>query len=459
MVKKSFVILFLFLNYAFWGQVPDSVKIERVKRIYRNLEYNTIAFDDFKGTWDITDPLFVREIFNRLISANALRVHGEKPTLKFIKEKAQDIYDGKVFIELKRRYYDDEIESMRFFTESKIDSTRQTYFFDPITDNVQIRHILGDKVYDELKKQFYALNDLTKSYFDSKEAYGFDVNLQIFNPYVMFYSMTTNNRNKFLVSFSGVWGNDKIVIPGWYYPNYIAALRVTYIDYLINSMPHYAYSLEVGTGISSHHPELQTNVSNEVKLFNTGNNLYFKFEGNPLTLFMRNVDNYYFELAGSFSISEFPASAYNLDYVAKFYSTRNYFVFNFTYKNILPVLNIGWLNGSASFSMFDIYNYLYSPKYTQLIDLEPDASKFKYNLDLEASITNYEGMLHFNTALMLNYNFSDNYSYLGLKGKFMLTNTVGFEFKYFVGIPFSGHLPYYRQGSYILFSPILRINY
>ena len=68
-------------------------------------------------------------------------------------------------------------------------------------------------------------------------------------------------------------------------------------------------------------------------------------------------------------------------------------------------------------------------------------------------------MLHFNTALMLNYNFSDNYSYLGLKGKFMLTNTVGFEFKYFVGIPFSGHLPYYRQGSYILFSPILRINY
>ncbi len=458
MLKKT-ILIALFLVAASFSQVPDSVKLQRLKTIYRSLEYNTIAFNDLKNTWDITDPLFVREIFNRLVVANALRVNGKKPTLEFVKEKAKDIYDGKVFIELRRRYYDNEIELMRFFTESKLDSTRHTYFFDPLTDNIQIRHILGDKVYDELKKQFYAFNDLTKTYYDSKDAYEFDINLQLFNPDLMFFSMTTNDRNKYLVSAIGRWGNDYIVLPGWYYPNYVAGLKLTYIDYLINSRPHYTYSVEVGMGMTAHQPTFDYNVLDAVRLYNTGNSLYFKFDGNPLALFLDKVDNYNFQLLLSLAVTQFPASSFDLDYVSKFYSTRNYFAFVFTYKNIFNVMDLGWLNASASISGFDIYNYLYSPKYSQLIDLEPDASKFKYNLNLGASLSNPSGLLHYNTGVLWNINFSDGYSYLGVKALLMLSNTIGFDFRFFTGFSFKGDLPYYRQSTYLIFSPIIRINY
>ncbi len=458
MAKRILFILSFCVSLVF-AQVPDSVKLERIKTIYRSLEYNTIAFNDLKNTWDITDPLFVREIFNRLVVANALRVDGEKPSYDFVKEKAQDIYAGKVFIELRRRYYDNEIELMRFFTESKLDSTRNTYFFDPLTDNIQIRHILGDKVYDELKKQFYAYNDLTKTYYDSKDAYEFDINLQLFEPNLMFYSMTTNQRNKYLVSAIGRWGNDYIVIPGWYYPNYVAGLKLTYIDYLINNRPHYTYSVEVGMGMTAHQPTFEYNVLDAVRLYNTGNSLYFKFDGNPLTLFLDKVDNYNFKLILSLAVTQFPATSFDLDYVSKFYSTRNYFAFVFTYKNIFNVMDLGWLNASASISGFDVYNYLYSPKYSQLIDLEPDASKFKYNLNFEAFLSNPTGLLHYKTGVLWNINFSDAYSYFGVKALLMLSNTVGFDFKFFTGFSFKGDLPVYRQGTYLIFSPIVRINY
>ncbi len=459
MRKMLFFILLLIFSFTQYAQVPDSVKVKRLQKIYHNLEYNTIAFNDLKNTWDITDPLFVREIFNRLVVANALKVNGKKPTAEFIKEKAKDIYEGKVFIELRRRYYDNEIELMRFFTESKLDSTRSTYFFDPLTDNIQIKHILGEKVYNELKKQFYAFNDLTKTYYDSKDAYEFDLNLQLTNPHVMFYSMTTNDRNKYLISAIGRWGNDYIMLPGWYYPNYVAGLKVTYIDYLINSRPHFTYSVEVGLGMTAHQPTFNYNVLDAVHLYNTGNSLYFKFDGNPLKLFLDKVDNYNFQLILSLAITQFPASSFDLDYVSKFYSTRNYFVFMFNYNNIFNVADLGWFNASASISGFDVYNYLYTPKYSQLIDLEPDASKFKFNLNLEASLSNASGLLHYKTGVLWNINFSDAYSYLGVKALLMLNNTFGFDFKFFTGFSFSGHLPYYRQSAYLIFSPIIRINY
>ncbi len=460
-MKRLILIILplIFLVSAIPAQNADSLKIERIKKIYHNLEYNTIAFNDLKNIWDITDPLFVREIFNRMVVANALKVNGKKPTKKFVEQKAQDIYDGKVFVELRRRYYDNEIEEMRFFTESKLDSNKNIYFFDPIKDNVQIKDILGEKLYNNLKSQFYAFNDLTKTYYDNKEAYDFDINLNLTNPELMFYSLTTNYRNKYLVSYMGRWGNDYILIPGWYYPNYVAGIKITYIDYLINSEPYRTYSFEAGIGFTAHQPEFEFSPLSGGKLYSTGSNLYFKFEGNPLNIFMDNVNNYYFELFTSFAVTQYPAKYFNLEYISKFYSTRNYFALVGHYKNIFNVMDLGWLNASVGISGFDIYNYLYNPKYSNLIDLDPDKAKFKYNINLEASLANAPGLLQYNAAFQWNINVNDGYTYFGIKTRVMLGSTIGFDFKYYSGFSFSGNLPFYRQKSYLVFSPIIRINY
>ncbi|MDP3148251.1 MAG: hypothetical protein Q8N83_03880, partial [Ignavibacteria bacterium] len=94
----------------------------RLEKIYRNLEYNTTAFNDLKKTWVVTDPVYVRELYNRFVVKNALAIQGIKPSLETLQAKSRDIYDGNVFVELRKRYYDDEIEILRFFTESKLAS-------------------------------------------------------------------------------------------------------------------------------------------------------------------------------------------------------------------------------------------------------------------------------------------------------------------------------------------------
>ncbi len=465
MKKLVFYISILFFLFSsVYAQKSDSLKIDRIKKIYHNLEYNTIAFNDLKNIWDITDPLFVREIFNRMVVANALKVDGKKPSKKYVEQKAKDIYEGKVFVELRRRYYDNEIEVMRFFTESKLDSTkkdsvRNIYFFDPIKDNIQIREILGDKLYNNLKSQFYAFNDLTKTYYDNKDAYDFDINMNITDPELMFLSLTTTYRNKYLFSFVGRWGNDYILIPGWYYPNYIAGVKLTYIDYLINSEPYRTYSFEAGLGFTAHQPEFEFSPLTGGKLYSTGSNLYFKFEGNPLNLIIDNAKNYNFELYTSFAVTQYPATYFKLGYISKFYSTRNYFAIVGHYNNIFNVMDLGWFNASVGITGFDIYNYLYNPKYSNLIDLDPDKPKFKYNLNFEASLSNAPGLLQYKAAFQWNINVNDGYTYFGVKTRIMLGNTIGFDFKFYSGYALSGNLPYYRQKSYLVFSPIIRINY
>ncbi|MBU0561275.1 MAG: hypothetical protein KKD86_05285, partial [Bacteroidetes bacterium] len=114
--KVIFIAMVLICISTYGQKYPDSLKFEYLDKIYRNLEYNTTAFNDLKRIWNITDPVYVREIYNRFIVENALLLDGKKPSMEMLKEKTKDIYRGEVFIELRRRYYDDEIEQLRFFT-------------------------------------------------------------------------------------------------------------------------------------------------------------------------------------------------------------------------------------------------------------------------------------------------------------------------------------------------------
>ena len=63
------IVTSILLGLLVWGgnlsaqEKTDSLKIKRLEKIYRNLEYNTIAFNDLKNKWYVTDPIYVREIF------------------------------------------------------------------------------------------------------------------------------------------------------------------------------------------------------------------------------------------------------------------------------------------------------------------------------------------------------------------------------------------------------------
>ncbi len=435
----------------------------RLEKIYRNLEYNTTAFNDLKKTWVVTDPVYVRELYNRFVVKNALAIQGIKPSLETLMVKSRDIYDGNVFVELRKRYYDDEIEILRFFTESKLASQDSTdYFFDEIRDYVFIKNVLGEEMYQDLKKQFYALNDLTKTQYDNKYSYNYDIYLHFFKPELMFWNATTNQKNKYLVSLVGRWGNDFIAMPGWYYPDYVAGVKVTYIDYLINNRPNNTYVLEMGTGLPSRQPVLGIESEDISKrLFHTGTSLYFKAEGNPLKLFWDDMMDIEVTLQGMLSLTQYKTKDFNINYLTQFYSQRNHVTFFVRKKELLNFSEVGAFGVGLGLSSYDIYHFLLDPDQIKLIDLETNnKGKFKNNLLAEAFISGEGGLLAHNLSTLFSYDYTESYGYVGFKMFFMLNNTIGLDFRYFTSYRFSTKpLPFYRTNSYLVFSPVIRINY
>jgi len=435
----------------------------RLEKIYHSLEYNTTAFNDLKKTWVVTDAVYVRELYNRFLVKNALTIGGLKPSIEVLKEKSKDIYDGNVFVELRKRYYDDEIEILKFFTESKLASQDSSdYFFDDIKDYVFIKQVLGDEMYQDLKKQFYALNDLTKTPYDNKFSYNYDIYFNFFQPELMFWNATTNQKNKYLVSFIGRWGNDLINLPGWSYPDFVAGVKVTYIDYLINNRPNNTYILELGTGLPARQPVLGIEADDITKrLFHTGTNLYFKAQGDPLKLFWDDMIDFEFTLQGTLSLTQYKTKDFNLNYLTQFYSQRNHLSFFVRKKELLSFSEVGALGVGLGISSYDIYHFLLDPDQTKLTDLETNnKGKFKNNILAEVFISGEGGLLAHNLSTLFSYDYTESYGYIGFKMFFMLNNTFGFDFRYFTSYRFSTKpLPFYRTNAYLVFSPVIRINY
>ncbi|MBU1680360.1 MAG: hypothetical protein KKD86_16170 [Bacteroidetes bacterium] len=465
--KVIFIAMVLICISTYGQKYPDSLKFEYLDKIYRNLEYNTTAFNDLKRIWNVTDPVFVREIYNRFIVENALLLDGKKPSLDMLKEKTKDIYRGEVFIELRRRYYDNEIEQLRFFTESKlkvIDSTvsQKDYFFDTIEDHIFIKSVLGEMVYEDLKSQFYAHTDLTKTLYDTKLAYNFDIYLSLLNPRLLFWTETTEQKNKYLVSALGKWGNDRIGFPGWYHSDFYVGLQVIYIDYMKNNEPYNTYLVELATGVPTKQPGLDFMKADKGKhLFHTGSNFYFRLSGNPLLFINKSCDKYVFDFEGSFSLTEFTTKDYGVSYSSKFYSNRNFFMLSGKYKDIFNVMDIGWLYAELGLGGYDVTQYLLDPRVTKLQVVKAKGNgDMNYVTDIRAGITNNSGLLAHDVALNINYNISQGYAYIGVKAFLILSNSFGFDFAFYQSLNLSSApLPYYRNDFNLVFSPIIRINY
>jgi hypothetical protein len=466
----TIVFAFLFVGNLLAQKGSDSLKIQRLEKIYRNLEYNTTAFNDLKNKWYVTDPIYVREIYNRFIVNNGLLINGRKPTREELLKMTEDIYAGNVFIELRKRYYDDEIDQLRFFKETKvaaIDSTKEPeikreYFFDPINDYVFIKDILGDTIYNDLKEQFYAYTDLTKEPYGNKQAYNFDLYLNLFNPKVQFWSITTSNKNKYLVSFFSKWGNDYILFPGWYYPDIFPGVKVSYIDHLKNNEPYLSYSVEIGFGIPVKQTMLEFNKDvYGPRIFHSGSNIYFNIFGNPFRLFTHKLDNLDLTLTGMFSITTYKSSNYHLNYKSQFYANRDFISFVARYNDILEIMNLGWFYASLGLTSYDIYHYLLDPNVSDLVQINPSPSgNFEHMLSVDFGLSEYTGLLIHDIATQFSYNITKSYGYAGVKAHFLLSNVIGLDFKFFTSFGISqAKMPFFRRDTYIIFSPIIKINY
>ncbi|GJQ63810.1 MAG: hypothetical protein SCALA702_28630 [Melioribacteraceae bacterium] len=457
----SLFIVFLFTSSQHVNAQDE--KLERAKNIYSNLEYNTIAFNDLKPVWDITEPGMVRHIFNRFVVKNAFRINGLPAESYDIENRIQYIYDGKVFIELRKRYYDDEIEYIRFYTPQKNDggTSSKNYFFDPVEDHLVIKKILGENTYEYLKSRLYSDVDLTKSESSTSRNYNFDIFLHFTQPKLMFYKMNIGAKNRLLFSYFGRWGNDHINYPGWYFTDYFMGVSTTFMDSILPKSAYSGYTLDLGFGIPARQPTFTFNDdSYGRRLYKGGENIYFRLTGNPLKMVMPELARLHFKLEGMFRVAEYGFDDFNIDYITQFYSLNNFFVFFADYREFVNVLNMWNLNAGLGFSINDIVHNYIVPDLRSLTELNSGREGTKFNLFTEASLIKSNGMLKHNLTLQINYDFSDNYGYFGFKSRVMLSKVFGFEFKYYKGYNNNTQaIPYYRLDNYLVFSPIIRINY
>lgn len=461
MKKLYFVLLLLIIPFSLVKAQDNRETLTDLKKIYESLEYNTIAFDDLKQKWIINDPLFIREIFNRFVVRDALRLNEAKVDIETVKKLTQQIYDGVVVIDLRKRYYDSEVELFAFINVDEIGKEEPKYLFDPIIDGFYLREIIGGALYERVKVEGYFLSDITKQIYDVKPGYFFDVKLNLLEPEVMFWNTTSDYRNKYLLSLFGMWGNDRIFIPGWYSKEYVAGLKLTYYNTISQNPKNFTYSVSVGASLPSGRPFVGDKTYKP--LFISGKSLYFNIIGDPLKFVFDDFEDFQVMLEVKYTMDDYAKKDYGITDSLDFYSNRTYFNIEAKKRNLFNLFDFGQFEIGLGVSNPDINWYRITKRNAKVIDLEAGkkewTDKFNHHVYLDLGAVRTGGLIQHSTNFIISHNLKDG-GYFGLKTQVMLSENFGFDVRIFsmYGTEKKKMAPW-REDSYLVFSPIIRINY
>lgn len=457
--KFLFVFLILLAGKSF-AQNADSSVAGQLKTIYESLEYNTLAFDDLKKKWVLTDPFFVREIYNRFVVRDELRINDQRVSLDIIKQRSQEIYDGKILVDMRKRYYDDEIEYFAFVPEEEIDKENPKYLFDPVRDPFLLRDILGEKVYLKMKDQSYFFSNLTKEEYDTKNGYYFDLYVNVLEPRVMYWTTTSSFRNKYTLGFFGKWGADQVFLPGWSSMEYIVGSELSYYKAIASNPDKYSYRVNVGISFPSTIPFVSELPATPLMV--SGQAVYFKISGDPLKLFGEDIGDFTVNYEVKYTATTFTPKDLGNTKQIDFFTNRAYFILEGRLKNLYNLGDFGNVEAAVGMSSMDINKFRSVPGSSKTTDLESNKSiieKLDYMLFVDGGIARTGGLIQHRFHLTLGYSTA-GYAVVGIKSQTMLSGNFGFDIRVMSALgQDKKSFPTWRKDAYIVFSPILRINY
>ncbi len=457
---KNFIkyLLFILIIPCVVRSQQDSLQIKELRKIFINLEYNTIAYDDLKKKWFINDPEFVRDVYSRFIINNELRINGRPASSDVIREKSKGIFDGSIIIDVRKRFYDDELEYFAFVPSAELEKEKPAYLFDPVEDPFELKTIIGQNLYERIQKQQYFFADITKQVYDTKPGYYFDLNLNLLAPEIMFWSTTSNQRNKYLVSLIGKWGDNRIFLPGWYSPQYTVAFQLAYHKILSSDPRDYTYKVALGTSIESGKPYIKD--MPKQPLFKSADDIYFKISGNLSEYIFPSFPKVYMNLEGQLSYNDYKNNVFGFAKTTQFFSIRDYFELNFVKRDLVNVFDLGMLQAGLGVSTFSTYHYEVDPTKTKLLDLDKKTAfdKFTHFFNVDVGLSKRGGLLQHETNLTVSYG-SEGYGYVGVDVNFMINDTFGFIAGFYSGFSLNQTKFPYKTDKYLVFSPVIRINY
>ena len=452
-VERIILILFVVAKLIFAQNIDSITVSSELQKIYYNLEYNTSSFDDIKKQWIINDPEMIRDFSNKFIANNQVRINGENVNKEFIDKLNKEIAIGNVAVELRKRYYDDEIEYFAFINNNKQNSKNENVLFDPILDGFYLQSIIGKQLYSELQNQYYFYTDLSKEEFSIKHGYNFDIYLNALNSNIMFWNTTSNNQNKYLLSFFGDWGNDNIHFPGWSLQQYYIGSQLTYYSKLPPDPRNYNYSIKFGTGIQTSVP-YQTTVP-IIPLLQSGTNFYTKLSASVFG------KNFFVELEALVTLTDYKVSDYKFTKPTKFNSIKNIYNFNVRAIKIAKLADFGELELKFGIATHDFNEFEYDPTKGGIVDLIPQkdfAKRFNHFINSSIGVMKNGGVIQHKIDLFFGYN-PESYGYYGFAINVMLSNTFGFDIRMSNSFGLKNVNYPWRMDSYLVFSPVIRINY
>lgn len=440
--------------------VPAASPYEKVQTVYQSLEYNTIAFNDLKQKWIISDPLLVREIYNRFVVRDALREGGKKLTLATVKQKTDFIYNGTIVVDLRKRYYDDEIEFFAFIPEQELQKDAPAYLTDPVRDPFLLRDIVGEKIYEKIRTQGYFYSNLTKSTYDSKYGYFYDVNLSLLDPKLTYWNTTSGGRNKYLLSVFGKWGSNQLTLPGWYSGEYIVGSELTYFQAVSNDPSKYLYDIGIGLVLPAGRPFLG-DLKGKKYLRPVGQAIYGRASGDVLKYIIDGVEGLVINIEGKYTLGEFSTKEFLPSNKDTLYAVKSFGILEIKQKDLYNLGDIGSLEVGGGVATSDIYRYVLDPKVSKITDLDKKKSfidKYRHNVFFNVGVSRTGGLIQHNVSLQVSYD-TEGYGSFGIFSKVMLSDQFGFDTRIMQGFGADNKTKRWRPDTYIVFSPILRINY
>ncbi len=267
-------------------------------------------------------------------------------------------------------------------------------------------------------------------------------------------------RNKYLLSFFGKWGNDKIFMPGWAFNQYIAGISLAYYKQLSDKPREYTYRLSVGTGFEVNKPYESDLPEGDTR--QSGRSLYLNLSGDPARLIFEDYKHLYLEIEMLATFADFKPKDYGYTDTTDFYTLRNYFTVSIKQLNIVNLFDFGTLEAAIGYSNYDISLMRVIPKHRELTDLSsgmPDYKKLDNHIFGQIGIYRTGGLIQHHVTSTFGYNTSRKIFSVGLNLNFMLSNTFGFDIRYVNSNSTENRNTPWLSDSYLVFSPIFRINY
>ena len=85
--------------------------------------------------------------------------------------------------------------------------------------------------------------------------------------------------------------------------------------------------------------------------------------------------------------------------------------------------------------------------------------KYTHYPFIEFGVEKIGGLVQHHITTIIGYDFYKKMGYAGVKAKIMVSDILGFDIRYFNSINFQNYNKNWRSDSYLVFSPVLRINY